>query len=122
MKQAFGSSHIPLPPAVRGGDFVYVSGQVPVRLDGTPGAGGVAEQTEQVLLNVRDALELAGARLEGVVKATVILQDARDSGAMNAVYARHYPEAPPARTTLEAQLVIDVRVEIDAVAFAPPGR
>lgn len=122
MKQAFGSSHVPLSPAVRAGDFVYVSGQVPVRPDGTPVTGGVAEQTEQVLQNLRAALGMAGARMEDVVKTTVILQDARDFGAMNAVYARHFPEAPPARTTLEARLVIDIRVEIEAVAYAPAAR
>jgi reactive intermediate/imine deaminase len=122
VKQALGTSHVPLSPAVRAGDLVFVSGQVPVRPDGTVVQGGVAEQTEQVLLNLRAALALAGARMEDVVKTTVILEDARDFAAMNAVYARHFPEAPPARTTLEARLVIAIKVEIEAVAFAPVPR
>jgi enamine deaminase RidA (YjgF/YER057c/UK114 family) len=54
-----------------------------------------------------------------VVKTTVILADARDFGGMNAVYATYFPEAPPARTTLEARLMVDIRVEIEVIAHAP---
>jgi reactive intermediate/imine deaminase len=89
---------VPLSPAVRAGDFVYVSGQVPVGSDGIVVKGGITEQTEQVLANVKAALALAGCTLDDVVKTTVWLEDARDFGAFNAVYARHFPKNPPART------------------------
>ena len=118
-KQCFGSSHVPLSPAVRAGDFVYVSGQVPVRSDGTMAAGGIAEQTEQVLSNVEAALALAGCTMEDVVKTTVYLEDARDFGAFNAVYGKHFPKEPPARTTVEARLMVDIKIEVDAIAYRP---
>ncbi|MER9842665.1 RidA family protein [Mesorhizobium australicum] len=118
-KQTFGTSHVPLSPAVRAGDFVFVSGQVPVGGDGIVVKGGITEQTEQVLANVKAALALAGCTLDDVVKTTVWLEDARDFGAFNAVYARHFPKNPPARTTVESRLMIDIKIEVEAVAYRP---
>jgi 2-iminobutanoate/2-iminopropanoate deaminase len=118
-KQTFGTSHVPLSPAVRAGDFVYVSGQVPVRADGSVVDGGIEPQTRQVLDNVEAALTLAGATMEDVVKTTVWIEDARDFGGMNKVYASYFPKKPPARTTVESRLMIDIKVEIEAVAYAP---
>lgn len=118
-KQCFGTSHVPLSPAVRAGDFVYVSGQVPVDGDGVVVKGGIVEQTAQVLDNVAATLALAGCAMEDVVKTTVILEDARDFGAFNAVYARYFPNNPPARTTVESRLMIDIKVEIEAIAYKP---
>lgn len=118
-KECFGKSHVPLSPAVRAGDFVYISGQVPVGADGIVVKGGVTEQTEQVMANVKAALELAGCTLDDVVKTTVWLEDARDFGAFNAVYAKHFPKDPPARTTVESRLMVDIKIEVEAVAYKP---
>lgn len=118
-KQCFGTSHVPLSPAVRAGDFVYVSGQVPVGSDGVVVTGGIVEQTAQVLDNVAAALALADCTMEDVVKTSVILEDARDFGAFNTVYAKYFPNNPPARTTLEARLMIDIKIEIEAIAYKP---
>ncbi|TPL15764.1 RidA family protein [Mesorhizobium sp. B1-1-1] len=118
-KQCFGTSHVPLSPAVRAGDFVYISGQVPVGGDGIVVRGGISEQTEQVLSNVKAALAQAGCTMDDVVKTTVWLEDARDFGAFNTVYARHFPKNPPARTTVESRLMIDIKVEVEAVAYRP---
>lgn len=118
-KQCFGTSHVPLSPAVRAGDFVYASGQVPVGGGGGVVSGGISEQTDQVLSNLQAALELAGCTMDDVVKTTVWLEDARDFGAFNAVYAKHFPKDPPARTTVESRLMIDIKVEIEAVAYRP---
>lgn len=118
-KQVFGTSHVPLSPAVRAGDMVYVSGQVPVRSDGTVVDGGIEPQTRQVLENIKAALALAGATMDQVVKTTVWIEDARDFGGMNKVYATYFASEPPARTTVESRLMIDIKVEIEAVAFAP---
>jgi reactive intermediate/imine deaminase len=118
-KQCFGTSHVPLSPAVRAGDFVYVSGQVPLGSDGLVVKGGIAEQAEQVLRNVKAALALAGCTMVDVVKTTVWLEDARDFGMFNTVYARHFPSNPPARTTVESRLMIDIKIEIEAVAYRP---
>jgi len=118
-KQCFGSSHVPLSPAVRAGDFVHVSGQVPVDADGRVVAGGIVEQTEQVMRNLEAALALAGCSLADVVKTQVFLEDARDFAAFNQVYAKFFPTDPPARTTVEARLMIDIKVEIEAIAYKP---
>ena len=67
-KQVFGTSHVPLSPAVRAGDFVYVSGQVPVDGQGNIVTGDIKAQTRQVLENIKSALALAGATLDDVVK------------------------------------------------------
>jgi reactive intermediate/imine deaminase len=118
-KQAFGTSSIPLSPAVRAGDFVFISGQVPTGGDGKVVPGGIEEQTRQVLENMKAALALAGAGMEDVVKCTVILTDVKEFAEFNKVYASYFPQNPPARTTLEANLVIDIKVEIEAVAYRP---
>jgi reactive intermediate/imine deaminase len=117
-KQVFGSSQVPLSPAVRAGDFVFVSGQVPVR-NGAVVPGGVAAETRAVLDHVKACLELAGARMEDVVKTTVWLRDRADFAAFNAVYAEYFPKDPPARSTAESRLMIDIAVEIEAIAYAP---
>ncbi len=117
-RQHFGQANVPLSPAVRAGDFIFVSGQVPTR-DGAVVPGGIETQTRQVLDNVAAVLALAGAALSDVVKTTAILTDARDFAAFNAVYASYFPINPPARTTAEAKLMIDIMVEIEAVAYRP---
>ncbi len=118
MKQHFGTSHLPLSPAVRAGDFVFVSGQVPV-VDGKVVEGGIAAETRAVLGNVRAALRLAGCELSDVVKTTVWLRDRDDFPAFNTAYAEFFPENPPARSTAESRLMIDIAVEIEAVAYRP---
>ena len=108
----------PYSQAIRFGDLVFVSGQLAI--DPTTNElveGGISEQTEQVLANVRAILEEAGSSLENVVKATIFLVDLDDFGAMNEVYARHMGDPPPARATIEvAGLPTGARIEIDAIA------
>jgi 2-iminobutanoate/2-iminopropanoate deaminase len=119
VRKHFGTSHVPLSPAVRAGDFIYVSGQVPVNAKGVVVEGGIEAQTSQVMENIRAALRLADADLSDVIKTTVILTDADDFAAFNKTYATFFPTEPPARTTLAAQLMIDIKVEIEAVAYKP---
>jgi 2-iminobutanoate/2-iminopropanoate deaminase len=108
----------PYNQAIRSGDFVFVAGQLGLR----PGEGGlagdsVAEQTEQVLANLRAILEAAGSGLDKLVKTTVFLTDLDDFQAMNEVYAKHVGETPPARSTVEvSRLPSGARVEIEAIA------
>ncbi len=108
----------PYSQAVRTGDFVFASGQIPI--DPATGEfvpGGIAEQTEQVLKNLTAVFEAAGIGMDQVVKTTVFLADMNDFTAMNEVYARFFPETPPARATVQAaRLPRDARVEIDAIA------
>ena len=121
-KQHFGTSHVPLSPAVRAGDFVYVSGQVPVDKQGKIVEGGIGAQTKKVLENVAAALALAGCELSDVVKTTVWLKRAEDFAEFNAAYAPFFPKDPPARSTAELRLMIDILVEIEAVAYRPLRR
>ena len=109
----------PLSPAVRAGDFVYVSGQVPVDAGGELIVGGIEAQTRQVMENVRAALALAGADFDDVCKCTIWLDDARDFGAFNRVYMGFFPNGKPARSTTEARLMVDAKVEIDVIAYKP---
>ncbi len=118
-KECFGSAPVPLSPAVRAGDFIYVSGQVPTGSDGELVGGGVANQTRQVMKNIEAVLKLAGAEMSDIVKTTVILEDARDFGGFNKAYAEFFPSEPPARTTSEQRLMVDIKVEIDAIAYKP---
>ena len=117
-KQVFGASHVPLSPAVRAGDFVFVSGQVPV-VAGKVVEGGIAAETRAVLENVKAALALAGCAMSDVVKTTVWLRDRDDFAVFNAVYAEFFPTEPPARSTAESRLMIDIAVEIEAIAYNP---
>ena len=113
----------PYSQAVRAGGFVFASGQIP--LDPQTGefvAGGVAEQTEQVLRNLSAVLTASGTSLDRVVKTTVFLADMNDFAAMNEVYGRYFSENAPARATVEAaRLPRDARVEIEAIAMAEGG-
>ena len=109
----------PFSPAVRAGDFVYVSGQVPANENGEIVAGGIEVQTHQVMKNLQAVLALAGCTLDDVCKSTVWLQDARDFGSFNRIYMGYFGEKKPARSTTEARLMVDARLEIDVVAYKP---
>jgi 2-iminobutanoate/2-iminopropanoate deaminase len=110
----------PYSQAIVAGGFVFSSGQIP--LDPETGefvAGGISEQTEQVLRNLSKVLEAAGTGLDRVVKTTVYLADMNDFAAMNEVYGRFFKAEPPARSTVQAaRLPRDARVEIDVIALA----
>jgi reactive intermediate/imine deaminase len=109
----------PFSPAVRAGDFIYVSGQVPANAQGEIVAGGIEAQTRQVMENLKTVLALAGATLDDVCKTTCWLDDARDFGAFNRIYMSYVGENKPARSTTEARLMVDAKVEIDVVAYKP---
>ncbi|HEV7473544.1 MAG TPA: RidA family protein [Pyrinomonadaceae bacterium] len=110
----------PYSQAVKANGFIFASGQIPT--DPQTGqfvAGGIAEQTEQVLKNLAAVLEAAGSGLNQVVKTTVFLIDMQEFAAMNEVYGKFFREEPPARATVEAaRLPRDARVEIEAIALA----
>ncbi len=108
----------PYSQAVRAGNQIYCSGQIP--LDPATGAiidGDIATQTRQVLTNLSKVLEAAGVSLDHVVKTTVYLADMNDFAAMNAVYGTFFTSPAPARSTVQAaRLPRDARVEIDVIA------
>ncbi len=120
-KKAFGKKNpnLPFHPAVRAGDYIFVSGQVPKDENGVMFSGTIEEETKHCIEAVRRALQAAGADLQDVVKATVFLEDARDFGRYNGVFAKYFSEGMLARTTVEARAVISTRIEIDAIAYKP---
>ena len=114
----------PYSQAVRVGDLIFTSGQIP--LDPATGAlveGGIGEQTKRVLDNLAAVLHEAGLDMARVVKTTVFLKSMGDFAAMNEIYAQYFaPEGvvPPARSTVEvARLPKDALVEIDVIAALP---
>jgi 2-iminobutanoate/2-iminopropanoate deaminase len=109
----------PYSQAIKANGFVFVSGQLALKPDHAEIMGDtIAEQTEQVLANVRAILEAAGSGLDRLVKTTVFLQDLGDFNGMNEVYKQHVGDQPPARSTVEvAKLPSGALVEIEAVAL-----
>src|ERR1700734_1851855 len=112
----------PYSPAVRAGDFLFISGQGPV--DAASGEMqsdlGLQEQDLMVLQHVQTILRGSGADLPDVVKCSVFLSDAQDFGAMNEVYAEVFGAYKPARTTVAAGMVAPgMKVEIDCIAYRP---
>lgn len=115
-KQSYGTPNAtPLTPAIRAGDVLYVSGQVPRDASGAI-PEGIEAQTRMVLDKLRSLVEEAGGTLDDVVKTTVFLTSRADFAGMNRVYAEYFPSQPPARSTIECGLMIDIRVEIECVA------
>lgn len=114
-----GVHRMPLSKAVRAGDWVFVSGVTAIDKTGAVVAGGVEAQTRQVLETIRAVLTEAGSSLAEVVKTTVWLSDPRDFWSFNRVYAEFFPAAPPARSTVRADLMLDCKVEIEALAHSP---
>ncbi len=109
----------PYSQAIKANGFVFASGQIPI--DPATGqfvAGGITEQTEQVMKNVAAVLVAAGSGLDRIVKTTVFLADMEEFAAMNEVYAKFFTSDPPARATVQAAgLPRNARVEIEVIAL-----
>ncbi len=108
-----------LSKAMRAGDFVFVTGQVPFQ-DGAPmTTGTIEDQTRVALGQTKEILGEAGCALADVVKAMVWLRERADFPGFNQVYGEHFPDDPPARSAVVSELLVDVRVEIEVVAYKP---
>jgi len=109
----------PYAQAIEANGFIFCSGQIPINpQSGNIEKAGVAEQTRQVLLNLKAVLAAAGSDLAKVVKTTVFLADMGDFPFMNAVYAEFFGDHTPARSTVQVtRLPKSVRVEIEAIAI-----
>ena len=108
----------PYSPAVRAGNLLFISGQIP--LDPATGQlidGDIRAQTTRVLDNLRELLVAAGADTSDVVRTTIFLADLGDFATVNEIYATYFTQPYPARATVQvARLPRDVRIEIDAIA------
>ena len=106
----------PYSQAMQVGDFLFTSGQIPLRADGTLLEGDITAQTNQVLANLKAVIEAAGSTLNHVVKTTVFLKNLDDFVPMNRVYGDTFGSHTPARSTVQvAKLPRDVLVEIEAI-------
>lgn len=111
-----GGAHLPFARAVEADGWLYVSGQVAM-VDGQVVDGGIVPQAHQAIKNIIAILKEAGYGLEDVVRVGVWLDDPRDFGAFNAVYAEYFGANPPARACVQSSMMIDCKVEIDCVAY-----
>lgn len=114
-----GGRKLSLSRAIRAGDFVFLTGQIPFRDGQVMTTGTIEEQTRAVLDDISATLAEAGCQLSDVVKAMVWLRDRADFPGFNAIYAEYFPEEPPARSAVVSELLVDVRVEVEVVAYRP---
>lgn len=108
----------PYSQAIKAGNFLYTSGQIPIDHVSGELVTDIEEATERSLENVKAILEEAGTSMDKVVKTVVFLKDMNDFAAMNEVYGRYFKENPPARSCVEvAKLPKDAVIEIEVVAL-----
>jgi enamine deaminase RidA (YjgF/YER057c/UK114 family) len=124
-KQVFGDPYVSrgrtlsLSKAVRAGDFVFLTGVVPRLGDGPMTTGSIEDQTRVVCETIKATLAEAGCTLDDVVKAMVWLRERADFPGFNKVFGEFFPIEPPARSAVLNELLVDVRVEIEVVAYRP---
>src|SRR2546429_2652242 len=111
--------NLPFHPAVRAGDFIFVSGQVAKDAAGNMLSGTIEQETRGTIEAISRILAEEGAALSDVVRVTTYLEDARDFGRYNRVFAEFFKDAVLARTTVEARAVINTKIEMDAIAYKP---
>ncbi|MFY9212184.1 MAG: RidA family protein [Aestuariivita sp.] len=114
-----GGRVLSLSRAIRAGDFVFLTGQIPMR-DGVPMTDGtIQQQTRAVLDDITATLSEAGCTRDDVVKAMVWLRERADFGGFNEVYGEYFPVEPPTRSAIVSDLLVDARVEVEVVAYRP---
>ena len=105
--------------AVRAGDFVFLTGQVPMQDGQVMTTGSIEEQTRACLDSIHETLAEARCSLQDIVKSMVWLKSREDFSGFDSVYAEYFPEGPPARSALVSDFLVDIRVEIECVAYHP---
>ena len=108
-----------LSKAVRAGDFVFLTGQVPMKSGAVVTDGSIEEQTRIVLDEIKSTLTEAGCELQDVVKSMVWLKNRDDFPGFNAVYGEYFPHDPPARSAIVSDFLVDILVEVEVVAYKP---
>ena len=108
-----------LSKAVRAGNFVFLTGQVPMKNGVVITEGSIEEQTRIVLDEIKNTLTDAGCQLQDVVKAMVWLKNRDDFPGFNSIYGEYFSHEPPARSAIVSNFLVDVLVEIEVVAYKP---
>ena len=105
--------------AVRAGDYIFLTGQVPMVDGNVMTDGTIEEQTKVVLNEIQSTLVQAGCNLSQVVKTMVWLHSREDFPGFNSIYKEFFPNDPPARSAVLNELLVDVKVEIEVIAYDP---
>ena len=108
-----------LSKAVRAGDFVFLTGQVPMKNGIVVTEGSIEDQTRIVLDEIKNTLTEAGCALQDVVKSMVWLKNRDDFPGFNAIYGKYFPHEPPARSAIVSDFLVDILVEVEVVAYKP---
>jgi len=114
-----GGRKLTLSKAVRAGDFVFLTGQVPMRDGQVMTGGSIEDQTRACLGEIKVTLAEAGCSLSDVVKSMIWIKSREDFPGFNEVYGEYFPEGPPARSALVSEFLVDIRVEIECIAYKP---
>jgi enamine deaminase RidA (YjgF/YER057c/UK114 family) len=127
-KQVIGGEYVSrgrklsLSRAVRAGDFVFLTGVVPRVGDQPMTSGSIEDQTRVVCETIKETLAMAGCETDDVVKAMVWLRERGDFPGFNSVFGEYFPTDPPARSAVLNELLVDVRVEVEVIAYKPVGK
>ena len=105
--------------AVRAGDFVFLTGQVPMENGAVMTTGSIEDQTRACLELISETLSEAGCQLSDVMKSMVWIKSREDFPGFDSVYAEFFPQGPPARSALVSDFLVDILVEIECIAFHP---
>jgi 2-iminobutanoate/2-iminopropanoate deaminase len=108
-----------LSKAIRAGDFVFITGQVPMKDGAVMTEGNIVDQTRACLDSLTSILHEAGCERSDVVKSMIWLKSREDFPQFNEVYAEYFPEEPPTRSALISDFLVDILVEIECVAYRP---
>ncbi len=108
-----------LSKAVRAGDFVFLTGQIPMKNGLVVTEGSIEDQTRIVLDEIKNTLIEAGCELADVVKTMVWLKNRDDFPGFNEIYGEYFPHEPPARSAIVSDFLVDILVEVEVVAYNP---
>ena len=114
-----GGRTLSLSRAIKAGDFIFLTGQIPFKNGEVMTTGTIEEQTEAVLKDIQKTLSEANCEFKDVVKAMVWLSKREFFPGFNEVFSRYFPEDPPARSAVVNELLVDVKVEIEVIAYSP---
>ena len=114
-----GGRKLSLSKAIRAGDFIFLTGQIPM-INGEPmTTGTIEDQTRVILEDIKATLEEAECKMDDIVKSMIWLRERADFPGFNKIYGDYFPTEPPARSAIVSELLVDVRVEIEVIAYKP---
>ena len=114
-----GGRTLSLSKAIRAGDFIFLTGQIPM-INGEPmTTGTIEDQTRVILEDIKATLEEAECKMDDIVKSMIWLRERADFPGFNKIYGDYFPTEPPARSAIISELLVDVRVEIEVIAYKP---